>query len=124
MPDFIGSQQFVAVVGSIPGSKRFLRELSREELDGTAMLQLGSKAVDADLECTRDYDGIADWRNKLTAYLALVGTVQTVQHYGESVTNVLIMDVQPGPHREVVTAIGGVNSYRHWGTTHWRVRKI
>ena len=124
MPDTIGGLSFVFVSGSIPGSKRFLRELSRAELDGSAYLQLGAKAASAELTAGRDYTSVSDWRTKLASYEALIGTAVAIAHYGETVTNVLIEDVQPGRHFATAAAVGGIGGYSHWGETRWTVRKL
>jgi len=102
----IGSQYFFSMIGTVTPEAPEVEIIRRPGVDGIAYRDLGERAKESPLRTVTMLSSTAAAKTTLAAYKALIGTDQTVvDDMGNSISNVMILDVEFLAQRPVIAAV-------------------
>ena len=92
-----------------------LEEITRENVDGIALWELGKRAAPIQVETVVDVNDGAAVKSTMEAYKVLQGTLVTVTDDAANAwTNVAVLDVELVFAHKIATASGGLSATKGW----------
>ena len=119
----IGGYGFISMTNILDLQGEAVLDITRPGVDGVAYHKIGERSRPVNVRTIADIFGAASVKTTMAAYKAMQGTLVTVQDdFGNSFSNVMVLNVQITRARKVETVSGGLIAGDHTIEAAWTLQ--